>query len=144
MELFTPILAAGDINQVDPVVFKSILQTLGWLFGLGAVIWGMRQKKTVITPQPLTVEIVKALHEQFADKDEFVDLKDHTTARHAQLFKAIEKVERDAREAMDKRFEALGVDRQAQIEKLNTQFTFIRENIVAIQVELKIRNAQHS
>lgn len=99
-----------------------------------------RKQETVISPQPLTVEVVKALHEQFADKDDFDELKDHTTQRHGQLFKAIEKVEREAREAMDKRFENLNDERKETLERLNNQFTFIRESIVAVQTELKIRN----
>lgn len=134
-----PILA--DISTVNPVTLKDLVVILFGALGAASVVvsW-VRKPTTTISPQPLTVEVVKALHEQFADRDEFIELKEHTTARHGQLFSAINKVEREAREAMDKRFETLNVNRTEQIEKLNQQFTFIRETIVAIQTELKIRN----
>jgi biopolymer transport protein ExbB/TolQ len=90
-------------------------------------------------PQPMNVEIVKALHEQFADKKIFEEQIKHTTKRHGELFAAIARVEREAREAMEYRFADLNKERAASLEKLAEQFTFIRENLAAINNELKIR-----
>ena len=86
------------------------------------------------------MEIVKALHEQFADKQEFENHVEHNTERHGQLFNNINRVEREARESMERKFTSLNDERRATVEKLDAQFVFIRENIAAINRELQIRN----
>lgn len=91
-------------------------------------------------PQPMNVEIVKALHEQFADKGTFEKHVAHSTSRHAQIFASIERVEKEAREAMDARFTQLSEERQATLEKLTNQLSFIRESIVEVKTELRLRN----
>jgi hypothetical protein len=57
-----------------------------------AVPWPMvalnKKQETVISPQPFSVEIVKALHEQFADREIFEKHINNNTQRHAQLFRA--------------------------------------------------------
>jgi hypothetical protein len=135
------ILAQADLTAVPSDQFKWIVVVLIGLVLVGLQVWtAFRQSKSTITNQPLTVEVVKTLHEQFADKRSFEDHVKGNTARHAQIFNEIDRVEREARTALEKRFEALGKDRQASLETLNHQFSFIRESIVAIQTELKIRN----
>jgi hypothetical protein len=91
-----------------------------------------------ISPQPLKVQIDEELHEKFADRGEFEKHISSNTDRHAQLFRAIERVERETRAEMDRRFVTLAEDRKETMEKLNEQFTFIRENISAINRELQI------
>jgi hypothetical protein len=128
---------------------ESIASDVNWTLIATAVMavatfgmWWDAKKKPLQISQPLTVEIVKALHEQFADKAEF---KSHVTAnteRHGQIFHRIDKVEREARLAMNERFEKLNEDRQATMEKLNNQFIFIRENLAGINRELKIRSEE--
>lgn len=135
------IIAQADLSAVPPETFKWTIVILIGLVLVGLQIWtAVRQNRTSISPQPLTVEVVKALHEQFADKEEFKKLAAHVTNRHGQLFSAIDKVERDARAAMDRRFEDLNTERRTTLQQLNEQFTFIRENIAAIKTELEIRN----
>lgn len=75
-----------------------------------------------------------------ASKVEFDRLVAHNTERHGQLFSAISRVEREAREAMDNRFTNLNEERRATLEKLTEQFAFIRESIAAINRELQIRH----
>lgn len=126
--------------------------TNSWIWGLagfatllGAILicWNQLMKalgkdRQNIT-QPLTVEIAKHLHEQFADKTVFQEHVEHNTGRHAQLFKEIERVEREARAALEGRFADLAIERRESLEKLNDQFVFIREHIASINTELKLR-----
>jgi hypothetical protein len=136
-------------QNVPPQVSGSWLWgAVGVAVGLGAILFCWNQLMRALdrfsgksaTPQPMNVEIVKALHEQFADKKVFDALVEHNTKRHGELFSAIERVERKAREAMEHRFTALNDERRETLEKLNEQFTFIREHIAAINRELQIRN----
>jgi hypothetical protein len=132
----TPILA--DINAW--VGIGGLIVGIGTL--VVSIILVSTKSETRIYPQPLTVEMVKALHEQFADKKVFEEHVSHNTERHGQLFNRIDVVERKTREAMDSRFTDLNNERRATLDKLNDQFTFIRENIAAINRELKIRSRE--
>ncbi len=101
-------------------------------------IFFSKKQDTQISPQPLTVEIVKAIHDQFAKKEDFEKHVHSNTERHGQLFNGINRVERQAREEMDRRFTALNDERRATLSKLDDQFTFIRENIASINTEMRI------
>jgi hypothetical protein len=131
--------------------------TGGWLWGfvgvavgLGAILFCWNQGVKALdrftgkpqVPQPMNVEIVKALHEQFADKGAFDKHVAHTTQRHAQIFAGLDRVEREARAAMDERFSDLAAERANTLEKLTTQLGYIRESIVEVKTELKIRNSK--
>ena len=115
----------------------------GLVFGgagsLVAVIALFKKTDTEVSPQPLNVEIVKALHDQFANKEEFAAHVASNTERHAQLFRKLEIVERDARAALTDEISKINADRQRTMEKLNDQFTFIRESLSAINTELKLK-----
>lgn len=128
--------------------FSPPVEIAGWLacvlfivmlFNAASKAYDRLAGKTKI-PQPMNVEIVKALHEQFADKKEFEKLASHNTERHGQLFASIARVEREAREMVEKKFVALNEERAESLRHLNDQFTFIRESLVAVQTELKIRH----
>lgn len=106
---------------------------------IAAVIALLKKTDTVISPQPLAVQITEELHKQFADKGIFEKHVANNTARHAQLFDRIDDVEREAREALDQKFTELNEERRRTLDRLNEQFTFIRENIAAINRELQIR-----
>ena len=71
----------------------------GMIFSGGAFIVALialfRKSDTEISPQPLAVQIVEELHERFAGKREFKEHVEHNTARHAQIFKEIQRVERE-------------------------------------------------
>lgn len=90
-------------------------------------------------PQPFVVEITKQLHEQFASKEVFDKHTAHNTARHSQLFDRLDQVERIARAEMQREILAVQTQRAHSMEKLNDQFTFIRESIAAINTELKLK-----
>lgn len=133
----------AQLDAVPDSALKNFALIVAGL--LAAVYYGKEiffgnKKTTEITPQPLTVEVVKALHEQFADKREFEEHISHNTDRHGQLFASINRVEREAREALDKKFATLNAERTENIKHLNEQFTFIRENVAAINRELQIRS----
>ena len=131
----------------DPNHFSSI----GWiLVGLAALAlcanqvhdfvqrWRGTDNTRQISPQPLAVEITKTLHEQFAAKIEVEKLKEHTTQRHVQIFASIDRVEREARQNLDDRFNELNEERRLTLEKLNEQFMLIRENLGALQTASEI------
>lgn len=143
------LLLAQAANPWDaPVTIGAWLGCLlfvAMLFNALGKVWDRlngKSRTNIISPQPIAVEITKQLHEKFADKHEFEDLRKHTTERHAQIFNRIDKVERVGREEMDKRFKDLNEERRESLEKLNDQFTYIRENIAAINRELQIRHEQ--
>ena len=66
----------------------------------------------------------------------------HTTNRHAQLFARIEKVENASREHLALEVAKIQQDRTRTMEKLNTEFVFIRESLSAINTELKLKREQ--
>jgi hypothetical protein len=115
----------------------------GLVFGgagsLVAVIALFKKTDTQVSPQPLNVEIVKALHDQFARKEDFEAHLAGDTERHRQLLRKLELVERDARIALGGEIAKINSDRQRTMEKLNEQFTFIRESLSAINTELKLK-----
>lgn len=115
----------------------------GLVFGgvgsLVAILALFKKTSTKVSPQPLNVEIVRALHEQFANKEDFEAHVAANTERHAQIFRKIENAERDARSALAEEIARINADRQRTMEKLNDQFTFIRESLAAINTELKIK-----
>lgn len=137
----TPLLAL-----FDPATDKS-LADISLIFGglLAAVYYGKeiffsKKEQVQISNQPLAITLVEELHKQFAGKKEFTDLTSNNTARHSQLFNRIDQVERQAREQMEDKFTELAEERRRTLEKLTDQFTFIRENIAAINRELQIRD----
>lgn len=75
-------------------------------------------------------------------KEEFNTLAKNNTERHGQLFKAIERVEREARVELERRFTDLSAERARTMDKLREEFTFIRENLSAINREMQIRNEE--
>lgn len=93
-----------------------------------------------IQPQPLAVKLIEELHQQFAGKKFVEDALKSNTERHGQLFSEIRRVEKEAREREDKRFEKLEADRRKTLDKLNEEFVFIRENMVEFRIELKNLN----
>jgi len=116
----------------------SLIATLVMAIGtFGMWIDGRRSRKTVLE-QPVDVRLVKALHEEFAQKAEFEQLVNSNTQRHSQIFKRIEDVEREARVLIGAEVSKINLDRQRTMEKLNEQFTFIRESLASINTELKI------
>lgn len=136
-------ILAEITNQFSPPA-----QIAGWLACLAFTMWIVNLAWKLAdrftgkppVPQPMNVEIVKALHEQFADKKVFDELVKHNTKRHGELFGHIARVETAAREAMEDRFTALNTERKETLEKLNDQFTFIREHIAAINRELQLKS----
>ncbi len=129
------ILADQIATNVNWMLIASILMSIGTV---GMWMDARKARKTTLD-QPVDVRLVKALHEEFANKlDVQVALKSNTE-RHAQLFRAIEKVEREARAEMDRRFVELARDRKETMDRLNDQFTFIRENISSINTEMKLK-----
>lgn len=126
------------IFLVASAVASSIV--VGAVVGVLQYLQSKRTQIREISPQPLTVEVVKALHEQFADREAFEDHTKHTTTRHAQIFGRIDSVERTGRAELIALENKIQLDRQRTMEKLNDQFSFIRESVASINTELKIRN----
>lgn len=102
----------------------------------GILMWldSRKAKSTTISPQPISVKE----HTEFVSKNDFQALTTGNTERHAQLFAKIEKVEREARASIAAEVNKIQSDRQRTMEKLNEQFTFIRESLSAINTELKL------
>jgi len=109
-----------------------------------AVVALFKKTDTKISPQPLNVEIVKALHERFANKDDFEAHVAANADRHAQIYRKIETVERDARAALGEEIARINADRQRTMERLSDQFTHIRESLSAINTELKIKRKREN
>lgn len=99
-----------------------------------------KQKQRVDFDQPVAVQIVEKLNEQFASRKQFEELVKSNTERHGQIFARIDRVEREARECMDFRFSELNKERAETMQKLWGELTMIRENIAAINRELQLRN----
>lgn len=115
----------------------------GLVFGatgaIVAIVSLFKKTDTKISPQPLHVEMDRALHERFANKDDFEAHVAANTERHAQIYRRIETVEREARTGLAAEIARINADRQHTMEKLNDQFTFIRESLSAIKTEMKLK-----
>ena len=112
----------------DPNSFASI----GWVvvilaaiaFGANSVLdlvsrmRGDNNKPTQIA-QPLAVELVEELHEQFAGKRIFEEHVKNNTERHGQIFKRIEKVEEDTRNSIVREVAQINNERRQTLESLN-------------------------
>lgn len=133
--------------QSTLAVLAMLVSGLG-LICSGLVVYFMAQqtrlmreqagKPSEIEPQPLRVQIDEELHQRFAAKDEFEAHVASNTERHAQIFKRIENAEREARGNLSEEITRINTDRARTMEKLNDQFTFIRESLAAINTELKM------
>lgn len=130
----------------DPATDKSLADISLIIGGLLAAVYygkeiffGRKKEHVQISNQPLAVEIVEELHQRFASRETFEEHVESNTTRHGQLFSRIDRVEREAREASDKKFAELNDERRRTLEKLNEQYAFIRENIAAINRELELR-----
>lgn len=130
-----PIFAETVATNVNWSLIATIIMAVA-TFGMW---WDSRKQRKVSLDQPVDVRLVKALHEEFAHKEDFDRHRNDNTARHAQLFGKIDNVEKQTREAMDRRFALLAEDRAESLEKLNEQFQFIRESIVELKTEIKLR-----
>lgn len=131
-----PLLAEMNGLEVGGLICSIIFGALSLVIATTALF---KKSDTVISPNPLPVEVVKALHEQFANRDHFEKHLSQNTQRHAQLFAQIDELARETRIEMDKRFSELNDERRRTLEKLNEQYVFIRENISAINRELQLR-----
>ncbi|HEV2692235.1 MAG TPA: hypothetical protein VG347_05010 [Verrucomicrobiae bacterium] len=123
-------LAEDIAKDINWTLITAIVMTLATV----AMWWDARKSRTtntVITNQPLTVEIVKALHEQFANKEEFDKHVGHNTDRHAQIFKTIERVERTANAALEK-----------QVETVRKDLVVVGNHVAGLQTETKLQNQQ--
>ena len=68
--------------EIGGVIVAIVVGIVGTVIG----IIGLNKKTPVeISPQPLTVEVVEALHEQFAPKKDFERHKERTEAELAEL-----------------------------------------------------------
>jgi len=61
MDIITPQFAEATLNGVSGDYFKSFMTVAGWLLGIVAVLWGLRQKTTRLEPDPLRVEKIDKL-----------------------------------------------------------------------------------
>lgn len=135
----TPIFAELSSFEVGGIIGSLVFSGATSIIMLIALV---RHKTTEISPQPLAIQLVQELHEQFAGKDEFKELVQHNTERHAQLFKSIERVEREARQDTDRRFTELNAERRQTLDKLNAQFQVIGESLASINTELKLKREE--
>lgn len=131
-------LAETIATGVNWSLLASIVMALATV---GMWIDSRKQRKTTLE-QPVDVRLVKALHEEFANKSAFDDLVATNSRRHEQLFGRIELVERDTRAAIALEVTKINTDRTRTMEKLNEQFTFIRESLSAINTELKLNRGE--
>ena len=133
------ILADQLATGVNWMLLTSIVMTLATV---GMWLDSRKQRKTTLE-QPVDVRLVKALHEEFAHKAEFDQLVSSNTQRHAQLFGKMETLEREARALINHEIPKLNTARTRTMEKLNEQFTFIRESLSAINTELKLNRERN-
>jgi hypothetical protein len=143
------VFQSSNHPSIHPMILaETFASNINWSLLASAVMavatlglwWDARKRRsTAIEPQPLAVEIARDLHEQFAGKRDFDELKAGNTRRHAELFQKIEAVEAAARLDLARELKEVNEDRRRTLEKLNEQFTFIRENIAEIKTELKLR-----
>jgi hypothetical protein len=105
----------------------SVLATV-----LGVVIAGasyFSRQRVQVGPQPLRVKIDEAMHDQFAGKKDFDALTKHTTERHGQLFKAVEKSVKDAEEKLARAVHEINRDRAKTMEGLRQEFHAVRTEL---------------
>ena len=133
----------AEISAYDPPVFIGLvlgcLAFLLWIANMAMEFWrGIKDK-------PTGGEVMEIARKEFQPKghyashEELKTLAAHTTNRHSQLFRAIEDVEKAARHELNSSVNSINDDRRRTLEKLNNEFTFIRETLSSINTELRIK-----
>jgi hypothetical protein len=130
------ILAEQVATDINWTLICAIIMAIGTL---GMWLDSRKQRPLQVSPQPLTVEIVKALHDQFANKDDFCRHVVHAEKIHNELFNRMRAAENAARLELGQEITRINADRTATMKELNEQLTFIRESLAAINRELTIR-----
>lgn len=90
------------------------LETAGIICSIVAGVLGsasgvimLFKRQEVQVQQPVDVQLVKALHDQFAAKEDFDRLVEHNAMTHRDLFLKINGVERGARERLEEKLDAM-------------------------------------
>lgn len=126
-------MLAAEISNIDADWLRNMAIFIACFFATAFYAKGLfvnKQKREItFTEIPATRERVEKLEQ-------------HTTKRHAELFASIDRNQKEIRREMDERFKELNEERRQTLDKLSTEFMFIRENISAINRELKIRHEQ--
>lgn len=132
----------AEISAYDPpVLIASALACLGfllWICNSAMEFWrGIKDK-------PTGGEVIAEVEKRFQPRGHYAevsalkDLASHTTTRHSQLFASIERLERENRRELQAAVNGIQADRTRTMEKMNGEFAFIRESLVAIRTELDI------
>lgn len=118
----------------------TIVMALCTLAAVVISIVAMNKKQEVQLQQPVSITITEELHKVFAAREAFEKHQEENSERHGQLFRRIDDVERQSRRELMEAVSGINADRQRTMDKLNNEFTFIREHIAGINRELKIRH----
>jgi len=128
----------ADMSQPEMWTLGCVLMGTLLSGGALAVSWYSVTHKVPVklSPDPVRVQVTEAQHQQFASREAFEKLTADNTRRHAQLFAEIDKVTEDTRKNVEAAVREINQDRTRTMEKLNTEFIFIRENLAEIRTNV--------
>ena len=122
------------LAESDTPTWQSTLAVLAMLAGglgllcTGLMVYYMKRQTDLMAdsnsrpasnlPQPLAVELVEELHEQFASKKVFEEHAAGNTKRHGEIFSEIRRVETHARESLHREITQINADRKQSLESL--------------------------
>lgn len=134
----------------DPATDAALEKFSLTIGGVLAAVWYAKQiffgdgKQRVKVDQPLAVTIVEEMHKRFAERSEFEKHVVSNTQRHAQLFNELDRIERAARDTLDRRMTDLNEDRRQTLADLNSKLEEMRKEISSMpsRIITDILNAQ--
>jgi len=109
-----------------------------------ALIALLKKGEVQISPQPLAIQLVEELHEQFASKKSFEEHILGNTARHSQLFKKIEESEEKSQALIEKKISEVNEDRRRTMDRLDAKFDQLHKDMRDMpgKIVVDVLNAQ--
>jgi hypothetical protein len=87
------------------------------------------KRQEVQVQQPVDVQLVKAIHDQFASKEDFLAHVDQNLQTHRDLFAKIGGVERGARQHLEEKLDAMQRSSEEGREKLHDRINAVLEAV---------------
>ena len=119
------ILATLTGLETAGIICSIIVGVLGSTSGVIMLF----KRQAVQVQQPVDVQLVKALHEQFAAKENFDRHVEHNALTHRDLFLKIGGVERNARQHLEEKLDAMQRSSEEAREKLHIRLNTVLEAV---------------
>ncbi len=135
--MITPLFADSTPNANTVwIVILAISALGGNLATIGIWAATRRKQETMISPQPLVIEMQK----EFVSKPEFHALVTNNDQTHRDIFSKIGGVERGANGNADKKIEDLRHERREDMRSLHSEINEVSKKVAGLEKETELQN----